>query len=273
MTIEKMQVIRHLWAEKAGMADIIARFVSQAVDFVFPPRCLVCGSWPENASPLLCSQCAALVDRERLAPACPTCAATVAPYEVSNGRCASCRNRRLPVQGTARVGPYAGHLGHLVRSYKYRAREELEPILGDWLAQVVSRASWLDRVEAVVSVPTHWRHRLSRPLYAADALASVVARQTGLPHPPILRRVRAGRHQIGLNVAERARNVRGAFAVRRGVTLHGARLLLIDDVKTTGATINECAKALRRAGAAEVYAAVVVTVLWDRALGQVLSSI
>jgi ComF family protein len=171
------------------------------------------------------------------------------------------------------VGPYAGHLGHLVRSYKYRGREELEPILGDWLAQVVSRASWLDRVEAVVSVPTHWRRRLSRPLYAADALAGVVARRTGLPHLPVLRRVRAGRHQIGLNPAERARNVRGAFAIRRGVTLHDARLLLVDDVKTTGATINECAKMLRDGGAAEVYAAVVVTVHWDGALGQVLSSI
>jgi predicted amidophosphoribosyltransferase len=67
---------------------------------------------------------------------------------------------------------------------------------------------------------------------------------------------------MDLSYAERIRNVRGAFVVRRDVQLYQARLLLVDDVKTTGATINECAKVLRRAGAAEVYAAVLVTAPW-----------
>jgi predicted amidophosphoribosyltransferase len=76
----------------------------------------------------------------------------------------------------------------------------------------------------------------------------------------VLRRVRGGPHQIGLSHSQRVENVRGAFAMARGVTLRGARLLLVDDVMTTGATLNECAKVLRRGGAAEVYAAVVLTV-------------
>lgn len=175
--------------------------------------------------------------------------------------------------GTARVGRYADVLGDLIRSYKYRGREELAPVLGGWLAEVVENAPWFDRMEAIVSVPTHWKHRLTRPLYAADALASIVARRTGLPHLPILGRVRGGPHQIGLNEAAREKNVRGAFAIRRGVTLRNAHLLLIDDVRTTGATINECATVLRRGGAAEVYAAVVVTVGWAHPVEQVLSSI
>ena len=188
------------------------------------------------------------------------CAANVAPFEVRDGRCGTCRGRRPSIGGTVRVGPYVDLLGQLIRSYKYGGRDQFGALLGGWLAQRIVNAPWLERVEAIVSVPTHWRHRLGRPLHAAGALASVVAREQSLPHVPILRRVRAGPHQVGLSYEQRAKNVRGAFALRRGVSLRDARLLLIDDVKTTGATLNECAKILRRGGAAEVYAAVVVAV-------------
>ncbi len=141
------------------------------------------------------------------------------------------------------------------------------------MAQVVAGAPWLDRVEAIVAVPTHWKHRLTRPLYAAETLTAIVVKRTGLPQAQVLTRVKAGRHQMGLSYTDRSDNVRGAFAIRRGATLNDARLLLIDDVKTTGATINECAKVLRRGGAAEVYAAVVVTVDLDRPTSRVFSSI
>ncbi len=164
-------------------------------------------------------------------------------------------------------------LGLLLRSYKYHAREELGHTLGGWLADVVSKAPWVDHVEAIVSVPTHWTHRLTRPLYAADAIAAVVARHTGLPHVPVLRRVRGGKHQIGLNFAERVANVRGVFAIRRRVTLHSARLLLIDDVKTTGATLNECARVLREGGAEKIYAAVIVTAGFGQPQKKILPSI
>ena len=243
-----------------------------AANLLFPPRCMLCSGWPDSevtptgskTCPRLCARCAAAIQRERNERACPRCAASVAPYEVSNGRCASCRRRRPRVAGTVRVGTYfveagiAG-LGVLLRSYKYHAREELGPVLGEWLADVVTEAPWLEHIEAIVSVPTHWTRRVRRPLYAADAIAAVVARQTGLPHVPILRRVRGGKHQIGLKLDERVANVRGVFAIRKRVNLQQARLLLIDDVKTTGATLNECARVLREGGAEEVYAAVIVT--------------
>ncbi len=278
------------------------RLARNAADLLFPPHCILCDSLPDEGATLLrratllCADCAERLDNERATPSCPWCAASVAPYEVSHGQCSRCRNRRLRVAGTVRVGPYGvgradegvfrptgksvpqeggesvidvrhgGRtlLGRLALSYKYHGRGELGPVLGGWLAEAVARAPWHERVEAMVSVPTHWTRRLRRPLHAADALASIVAGTTGLVRLPILRRVRAGPHQIGLSYEERVRNVRGAFALRREVRLHDARLLLIDDVKTTGATINECAKILRRGGAAEVYAAVVVTAGWDR---------
>ncbi len=97
---------------------------------------------------------------------------------------------------------------------------------------------------------------MARPLYPAEALAAAVAQATDLPQLPILLRIRAGAHQVGLSFAQRAANVRGVFRLRKGVRLHDARLLLVDDVRTTGATLEECAKVLRRSGAREVFAAV-----------------
>ena len=146
-------------------------------------------------------------------------------------------------------------------------------LLGGWLVEAIETAPWRERIEAVVSVPTHWKRRFNRPFHAADALASVVARKVSLPHVPVLRRVRAGPRQIGLSHTERSANVRGAFSIRKGVTLRNARLLLIDDVRTTGATLEECAKVLRRGGAAEVYAAVVLRVGSIDSKSRILSAI
>jgi len=171
------------------------------------------------------------------------------------------------------VGLYRDLLGQLLRAYKYHGREELALLLGGWLAEAIETAPWRGNIEAIVSVPTHWIRRFNRPFHAADALASHVARKVSLPHVPILRRVRAGPRQIGLSDTERAVNVRGAFAIRKGVVLRDARVLLIDDVRTTGATLEECAKVLRHAGAAEVYAAVVLRVGWTHSKSSVLSAI
>lgn len=234
-------------------------------DLLFPPRCALCREWFDGRGERLCSDCRERVRVECDQAACPTCARDVAPFEVCEGRCKICRDKRLRIVGTVRVGPYAENLGRLIRSYKYAGRDQLGPVLGGWLTRRVAEAPWRERVEAVVSVPTHWRHRIRRPLHAADALASVIAKKQGLPHVSILRRVRAGPHQVGLSYEQRTGNVRGAFALCSGGELRRARLLLVDDVTTTGATLKECAKVLRRAGAAEVYAAVVLSVGWNRA--------
>ncbi len=239
---------------------MIGRLKATLKNLVFPPMCLQCSTWPGPTAGHFCPECAERLARERKEPACPTCGTAVAKYEVSQGRCGKCRRSLTRLTGTVRVGPYDRALGALIRAYKYHGREELEPILAGWLADVVKAASWFQRVQAIVWVPTHWKHRLGRPLYAAEMIAACVATQTSLPHLPILRRIRAGPHQIGLSYTARAQNVRGAFVMRKGVTLCGARLLLIDDVKTTGATLEECTKVLRKGGATEVYGAIVVKV-------------
>lgn len=195
--------------------------------------------------------------RERLTESCPVCAGSVGPFEATWDGCGACREMRLRIAGTARVGHYGAKAGVLIRQYKFRERQDVEPLLIEWLADSVSAARWADRVEAVTYVPTHWRRLLRGRFHVARVLAGGVAKRLDLPCVPLLRRTRAGPRQIGLSYNQRIENVRGAFSLIPGTSVRGARILIIDDVRTTGATLEECAKALRRGRASEIYAAVV----------------
>jgi len=146
---------------------------------------------------------------------------------------------------------YEGVLEQLIRLYKYRRRATMARPLGD-LALV-----WMDRlptVDLVMPVPLHPSRLREREFNQALLLANRIARRLDLPLSyEHLLRVRETRPQTELDRTERAANVRRAFAVRRPAFLEGRRVLLVDDVFTTGATVNECAKSLRRAGVASVW--------------------
>lgn len=265
-------------SRKEPQSERVARFWQRcrraAIDALFPPRCLLCGDWDCGGDSSLCAPCALRIDQEREAAACPVCATDLAPFSMQDGRCPECKDESHAVAGIVRVSrwrPIGGELsavGTLLRDYKYRGRRELGPAIAGWLAEAVRRAEWLPRIEAVVPVPTHWTRRLRRPFYAADELAELLGRERKLPAIPVLRRVRGGKRQIGLSYTDRKQNIRGAFAIRSGFAMRRSRVLLVDDVRTTGATLGECARVLRMAGAAEVYAAVVVRAGWRHLVGQ-----
>jgi len=164
---------------------------------------------------------------------------------------------RLRIMGTARVSAYHHRAGILIRQYKFRERPDIEPLLVEWLADSVAATRWRPRVEAVTYVPTHWRRTLRGRFHAARSLAKGVAKRLELPCVSLLRRTRHGPRQVGLSYSQRQENVRGAFSLIPGTSVRGARVLIIDDVRTTGATLEACAKALRRGKVAEIYAAVV----------------
>lgn len=242
------------------------------LDLIFPRRCTACRD-SIGVSHDWCEDCEQQLRMATAVPACPTCASTYGPYGLVDDRCRKCQGRRPPIRAMVRVGEYKSVLGSLLRRYKYGRQEYLERRLARWLAEAVNQAPWLDQIEAVTSVPTHWRHRLGRPLYAADALASLLARRCCIPFVRLLKRTRGGPHQAGLSYSARQENVRGAFALRPGISMHDARILLVDDARTTGATIKECAKMLRAGGAADVYAAVLVTVRDDDPGGATIDQI
>jgi len=141
----------------------------------------------------------------------------------------------------------------LVHALKYQDRTDLAPAMGRWMARAGQEL--LAEADALVPVPLHWRRGWSRRYNQSGALARVIARQSGVPVAGgALRRVRKTQQQIGLSRAERATNVEGAFRVAedRKPDIQGRRIILIDDVLTSGATADACARALLRAKAAQV---------------------
>jgi ComF family protein len=141
----------------------------------------------------------------------------------------------------------------LVHALKYQDRTDLAPAMGRWMARAGHEL--LDRADALIPVPLHWRRGWSRRYNQSGALARVIERQSGVKLvSETLRRVRPTEQQIGLSRTERASNVQGAFKVDtdRKADIAGRRVILIDDVLTSGATVDACARALLRAKAAQV---------------------
>lgn len=141
----------------------------------------------------------------------------------------------------------------LVHALKYHDRTDLAPAMGRWMARAGQEL--LAEADVLVPVPLHWRRGWSRRYNQAGALARAIGRQSSVPVArDALRRIRPTLHQIGLSRSERASNVQGAFKVAadRAAEIHGRRVILVDDVLTSGATADACARALLRAKARQV---------------------
>jgi len=160
------------------------------------------------------------------------------------------------VPGTDAVFEYGGPVADAIQRFKYDGRSELGAALGSLMADRAN--GWVGKVDAVVPVPLHWRRRRSRGYDQAALLARPVARSLGVPSLLRgLRRVRNTPRQVDLPHGERQRNIAGAFAPWR---LRGAgRVLLVDDVRTTGATLQAASGALKAGGVSEVHAFVLAT--------------
>jgi ComF family protein len=164
----------------------------------------------------------------------------------SQGRCALCRSGLRGFDAAYSFGAYEGTLRELVHLYKYgKVRTLARPLTG-LLAQALPRDEAFD---AIVPVPLYWRRRLQRGFNQAELLARGLSRRTGIPGLKALRRVRPTSTQAGLSNNGRRQNVARAFRSR---SVQGRRILLIDDVMTTGATASSCALALKQAGARRV---------------------
>jgi ComF family protein len=170
-----------------------------------------------------------------------------------HGVCAGCRSGLRGFDYAASFGIYEGSLRSLIHLYKYSGMKPLARLLAGYLDRAISMEEHFD---IVVPVPLHWRKQWHRGFNQAELLARQVARHRGIPMLNALRRRRATATQAGLASAGRRRNVEGAFAVKGGAEwtarLAGGKILLIDDVMTTGATAGACAAALKRAGAKSV---------------------
>ncbi|CAN5448872.1 ComF family protein [soil metagenome] len=211
-----------------------------------------------------CAACKQALDHPTAGPVCGACWAAVAPItppmcdrcgdplpswriiSLAHSRCARCRRRVSHVVRTRAIGAYEGSLRSIVHALKYDGRRSVARALADAMRRHGSEV--LDGADLCVPVPLHPLRRYSRGFNQADELA----RHLGVRRAPALKRVRRTSAQADLPEAQRHANVRGAFCVRRRVAVQGLVVVLIDDVSTTGATMDACAQALLEAGAAEV---------------------
>jgi ComF family protein len=217
------------------------------------------------ALPPLCAACREPVEGRGLCPACwsklsfitrPFCERLGTPfvYDPGPGILSMEAIADPPAYHRARAAVRFDEISRaLVHALKYSDRLDLAPMMGRWLSQ--AGRELLAEADALVPVPLHWRRLWARRFNQSAMLAAAVSNQTGLPIATgALKRVKPTAQQVGLSRTERAANVQGAFRVPKDgkAAVTGRRLVLVDDVLTSGATVDGCARALLRAGAASV---------------------
>jgi len=233
------------------MRAAIRRALAACADIVVPPSCLVCRT-PLEQHHALCAPCWREVYFIR-APLCDVLGIPL-PFDTGERTVSAGALARPPAYDRARaVAHFSGSMRTLVHQLKYADRHDARALFGRWLAE--AGRELLAGADLVVPVPlTRWR-LLSRRFNQAAILAQELSRQAGLRLDlHLLRRTRFTKTQVGLTHDQRRRNVAGAFSVThsRRASLQGRNVLLVDDVITTGATAEACARALKRAGAARV---------------------
>jgi len=239
----------------AGWRAPLRRSLIATLDLAFPPDCGFCRAAIDSSKlGLLCTTCR----QELLAgpAACPRCgrASSALFHEES---CSRCAGLRYPFVRTLRLAAYEGAMRAAVLRAKRSGERELTMALGELLAEQAAPtlAPW--QPHAVLAVPMHWTRRVRRGVNSPQILTRALAAKLGVPVADhVLVRRRRTAPQASLSTRERAQNVRGAFQARRHRDLQGARLVLVDDVMTTGATVKEAAKSLRRAGAEAIHVVV-----------------
>jgi ComF family protein len=217
------------------------------------------------ALPRLCASCREPVDGEGLCAACWSKLGFIAPpycerlgipfaFDPGPGTLSMEAIADPPVYDRARAAVCYDEVARaLAQAFKYSDRLDLAPMMGRWMAN--AGRDLLADADLLVPVPLHWRRQWARRFNQAALLAEVLGRESGVAvGHGLIKRVKATRHQVGLARSERALNVQGAFRVPSDakIRITGRRLVLVDDVLTSGATTEACTKALLRAGAARV---------------------
>ncbi|BCJ89724.1 amidophosphoribosyltransferase [Terrihabitans soli] len=237
----------------SGLPGGLRRAVRAVLDIALPPLCLGCAK-PVGTAATLCPACWQGMDFI----ARPYCERLGTPFQadLGPGILSLKAISDPPSFGRARAAArYDGAARLLVHRLKYSDRLDLGAAMGSWMVRAGHEV--LDGAEVLVPIPLHKVRFWGRRFNQAGELAKAISRETGLPVAhEALRRVKATKSQVGLSAAERARNLTGAFRPGQANTVRGRRVVLIDDVMTTGSTLNSAANALRRAGVAEVDALV-----------------
>lgn len=222
---------------------------------LWPAVCISCREVVEFGEDNLCTSCRDDLSVSMSSDYCRRCGRDVSRYALVEGRCPLCESEEIVFDSIARVGVYSGTLRGMILSFK-TGRVELKEEVGFLANRALEGSDFFDQIDFFVPVPLHWTRRFVRGYNQSLILARQLKHPTAKINTELVR-IRRTKSQASMATArERARNVEGAFAVRWGHKLGGARVCLVDDIKTTGATLNECAKTLKQADVSKVFALV-----------------
>ncbi len=226
--------------------------LTQTLNLLFPPRCVLCGVHVEQAHTL----CYGCFDQLHMItpPACALCGHPFAHDQGIGAQCGQCLSSPPPYDKGWSVWRYDEHSRGLVTRLKYGDRTDLAPFCGRLMAQ--HGQALLAGADLLMPVPLHWRRMIARRFNQSLLLAREIERKTGVPLlADGLKRVRHTVPQTGLSQSDRLQNVKNVFSVNPAYagSLTGKTVVLIDDVMTTGATVEACCHALRKDGVGRIH--------------------
>lgn len=239
-----------------------SRLLRPVLDALLPPRCLACGALTAEPG-ALCAACFAGVDF--LGP--PLCACCGDPFELAmepGALCGQCIDRPPRFDRARAVFRYEGSARDLILRFKHADRTDCAPAFARWMLRAAPEL--VTAADLIVPVPLHRARLLHRRYNQAALLALKLDAASGRPGraaPDLLVRARRTPSQEGRGRAARHRNVKAAFAVADPEAVRDRRVLLVDDVLTTGATVGECARVLKGAGARAVDVLTLARVVLD----------
>ncbi|MBN2448256.1 MAG: ComF family protein [Phycisphaerae bacterium] len=259
--------------EASGRANGLTRLglrllkgtVLGVADAILPQTCVVTREWLPAGAGLVGDAAQRELDRLMAVSYCPRCGRTARPETIyqrggpkSRQRCGLCRKEGFwNLVEIVRIGTYEPVLRVPLLGIKYAGQERNARALGRLLGELVRQRGWANELDALVPVPMHWLRRVQRPCDHAVVLAAALGAELRVPMWRVTRRVRYSPSQVqAASLSERFANIAGCFEMRRGWDLEGKTVCIVDNIVTSGATLCEISKVLRKAGARRIYAAI-----------------
>ena len=228
------------------------KFPSTLFQFFLPPQCPCCEKFLEEGQQGFCSNCLSEI-RWIEPPFCSICGIPFISKEVENHPCGACMTHRKYFTMARALGAYEGSLQEAIHRWKYEGKTYLTPFFAEWMEEGLNRHWGPHSLDLLIPATLHPQRLREIGFNQALLLVKELSRRTGIPYrKTILQKKKPTIPQVNLSGTEREKGLRGAFQVIGKEELLGKSVLLVDDVYTTGATVNECSKVLLRGGAERV---------------------
>lgn len=230
----------------------LKKYIFGLLDLIYPAFCAVCS---EKIEPLLdfgvCESCLKTI-KTLESPLCQRCGIPQKNISTNSQHCNFCKGEKFFFDRQLSTSAYKGALKVCIHQFKYKRKRKLGKILSQIMLEFAKKHLSIEEIDLITCVPLHNRKLAERGFNQSEILAKNIAENLNIDFSnPILRKANT-KSQFNLNKDQRVRNVSGAFTCSDKTNLNNKKVLLVDDIFTTGATVNECAKTLKSSGAEKV---------------------